>query len=289
MGRWRAVIPIVLALLVALTASVFLYKWMKKQAAPRKMAEKKVKTVRVAVAKVHLPAGTQLQPDMMQTASFLEESLPPGYSLDPTKLKGRVVVESLQPREPILESRLAPISVKTGGVAALVTPGKRAVTIKGDKVLGVSGFVRPGSRVDMMMMTTHPKTKQQINKIIFENVRVLAAGQALGPSKKGEASPVSTYTFEVTPEEGERLALVSQTKGEIRLALRNPTDNETVLTTGANLRETLDYYSPIVPTDRYKSKPVARAAGPARARPAVIRKGYSVEIIKGLKRTIDEY
>jgi pilus assembly protein CpaB len=281
MGRWRAIIPIVLALAVALTASVFLYKWMKQQTAPKKMVKEKVKTVEALVAKVSLPAGTKLEKDMVQSTPFLEASLPAGYFSDIKKLEGRVVIAPLKPKELVLESRLAPISVKTGGVAAIVAPGKRAMSIKGSQVLGVSGFIRPGNRVDILT-TTKGKTK-----IVFENVRVLATGQSLGLDPKKKTSAVSTYTFEVTPEEAERLALVTQGKGNIRLALRNVMDTETVLTTGANLTETLAYYRPIVPTDRYKPKPLRRAAGPAR--PAVGRSGYSVEIIKGLKRTIKEY
>jgi pilus assembly protein CpaB len=281
MGRWRALIPIVLALVVALTASVFLYKWMKQQTAPKKMVKEKFKTVEVVVAKVYLPAGTKLKLDTMQSARFLEESLPAGYFSDMNKLKGRVVIAPLKPKELFLESRLAPISVKTGGVAAIVTPGKRAMSIKGDQVLGVSGFVRPGNRVDILM-TTKGKTK-----IVFENVRVLATGKSLGKDPKKKTSPASTYTFEVTPEEGERLALVTQKKGKIRLALRNVMDTETVLTTGANLTQTLSHYRPVVPTDRYKKKPLRRGVGPAR--PAVGRSGYSVETIKGLKRTIKDY
>jgi pilus assembly protein CpaB len=281
MGRWRAIIPIVLALVVALTASVFLYKWMKQQTAPKKMAREKVETVKAAVAKVYLPAGTKLKKDTLQSARFLKESLPAGYFSDINKLSGRVVIAPVKPKELVLESRLAPISVKTGGVAAIVAPGKRAMSIKGGSVLGVSGFIRPGNRVDILMMT---KGK---SKIVFENIRVLATGKALGKDPKKKTSPASAYTFEVTPEEAERLALVTQGKGKIRLALRNVMDTETVLTTGANLKETLAYYRPIVPTDRYKPKPLRRAAGPAR--PAVGRSGYSVEIIKGLERTIKEY
>ena len=95
---------------------------------------------------------------------------------------------------------------------------------------------------------------------------------------------MDAYTLEVTPEEAERLVL-AEAKGGLRFALRNVTDTETVLTTGATLRETLAYYRPIEPTDRSKAEPVPRAR---RAR-ALPKKGYTIEVIKGLKRTIDEF
>jgi pilus assembly protein CpaB len=292
MGRWKGVIPIVLALLVALAASVFLYKWTKRRVSPEVTKREDIMIRKVAVAKVELPAGTRLNRDVIAFASFLEESLPPGHFTDPKKLIGRIVLTPLSEKELILESRLAPVSVKVGGVAALVKPGKRAITVKGGKVLGVAGFIRPGNRVDILMLTNHPKTGQPINKTVFENVRVLATGARLGKGEKGKPAPVDTFTLEVTPEEGERLAFAAK-HGTLQFALRNVTDNETVLTTGATLPETLAHYRPIVPTDRSK-KPVAErwvgraapTAAPTKVRP---RRGLELEIIKGLNRTIKQY
>lgn len=290
MGRWKAVIPIVLALVVALTASYILYKWTKKRVGPEVAAERDVKIVKVAVAKVAIPEGTRLSRDVIGLASFLADTLPSGYFSDPKKLVGRVVVTPLKAKELILDARLAPKSVKVGGVAALVKPGKRAVTVKGGKILGVAGFIRPGNRVDIMLRTKEPGT----NQIVFENVRVLATGSQLGRSEKGKPQAVDTFTLEVTPEEGERLALAAA-QGSLQFALRNVLDNETVLTTGATLQETLAQYRPIVPTDRSKQPEVIGRAGvgraPARAAPApvVSRKGLQLEVIKGLNRTVKQY
>lgn len=293
MGRWKGIIPIVLALLVALAASLFLYKWTKKRVAPQVVIEKEAKILKVAVAKLDLPAGSELDREVIGFASFLETSLPPGYFTDPNKLIGRVVLTPMGEKELIIDSRLAPVSVKVGGVAALVTPGKRAVTVQGNKILGVAGFILPGNRVDIMMKTNDPKTGGEINKIIFENVRVLASGTRLGKGEKGKPSPVDTFTLEVTPEEGERLAFAAK-HGTLQFALRNVVDDETVLTTGATLSETLAHYRPIDPTDRSK-KPVVRRrvlkGAPAKAAPTpvVSRRGLTLEVIKGLQRTIKQY
>jgi pilus assembly protein CpaB len=121
-----------------------------------------------------------------------------------------------------------------------------------------------------------------INKVVFENVRVLATGKQLGRDPKSKTSSVKSYTVEVTPEEAERLAIADK-KGKFLFALRNVTDSETVLTTGATLKEALAYYRPVVPTDRHKPKPVGITGRP------VTRRGYSVEIIKGLKRTKKQF
>lgn len=279
MGKWRAVIPIVLALMIAVVASYFIYKYVKKQVAPKEVAKlEEVKIRQAAVAQMALPAGTKLKPKMIKTASFLEESLPPGSFSGTEKLVGRVVIAPIKSKELILESRLAPTEVTRGGVSAILKPGKRAISVKGDKVLGISGLIKPGDRVDVLLITTDPKTKEKINKTVFENVRVLATGTQLLEKADGKPSPVDHYTLEVTPEEGERLTLAA-TKGKLRFALRNILDTETVLTTGATLQETLAAYRPIEPTKKARKKIPS----------GEYRKGFTLEVIKGLKVTKKKY
>lgn len=276
MGKWRAVIPIVLALMIAVVASYFIYKYVKQQVAPKEVAKmEEVKIRRAAIAMVELPAGTQLKPDMIKTVPFLEETLPPGSFSSSDKLIGRVVITPTKSKELILESKLAPVDVTRGGVSAILKRGKRAISIKGTKVLGLSGLVKPGDRVDVLLITTDPKTKESVNKTVFENVRVLATGTQLIEDAEGKPSPVDNYTLEVTPEEGEKLVLAS-TKGKLQFALRNILDTETVLTTGATLPETLASYRPIVPTKKVNRKVPTRTC----------RKGCALEIIRWTKKGV---
>ena len=282
MGRWRAVVPIVLALVVAVVASFLLYKWMKKQTAPKKVAE--VKTVQVVVAEVDLHPGMKLKSEMMKTVSYLEESLPMGHFIAPEKAAGRVVITPMKRQELILESRLAPATVKIGGMAAIITPGKRAVSIAGNKVLGSSGLINPGDRVDILL------TAGGKNKTVFENVLVLATGPQLRRNSEGKPSPVKVYTLEVTPEQGEKIILAANS-GKIHFALRSVIDTETVLTTGATRKEILAAYRPVDPSERVKSKEVlkegGRSTGVGRAAPA--EKGFTLEVIKGLNRQIKKF
>ena len=109
MGRWKAFIPIALALIIATGGSVFLYKWLQMKSAPREVVQKvEAEAVNVVVAVVDLPWGTKLQKDMLKTVPFLKESLPNGYQSDPALLEGRVVISPLKATEAVLESRLAP-------------------------------------------------------------------------------------------------------------------------------------------------------------------------------------
>ncbi len=105
----------------------------------------------VVVAAVDLTWGTSLTGDMIKVVPYLKESLPPGYFSDAAAVIGRTIIYPVKANEPIFESKLAPTTVAMGGVAALVTPKKRAMAVKVDKFVGVSGFIHPGNRVDVLV------------------------------------------------------------------------------------------------------------------------------------------
>ncbi|BBO74947.1 Flp pilus assembly protein CpaB [Desulfosarcina widdelii] len=239
MGRWKAFIPIALALVIAVGGSVFLYKWLKIKTAPKEVVQKvESEAVNVVVAVVDLPWGTKIQKEMLKTAPFLKESLPNGYQSDPNKLVGRVVISPLQATEAVLESRLAPENVTVGGVSAVIKPGMRAIAVKGNKIIGISGFIKPGNRVDVLVTLKDPRNKSETTKMVLSNVLVLATGTEIQENQDGKASPVDVYTLEVDPEQAERLAL-SAAEGKLQFALRNNMDMETVLTKGATIPKTL--------------------------------------------------
>jgi pilus assembly protein CpaB len=120
MKRWQAILPIVLALVVALTTSFFIYKWLQRQRAPKEVVKVvESEAVPVIVAAVDLPWGTKLNSETIKRTPYLKESLPPGYFSEVDAMEGRVLIVSLKQNEPILETKLAPISVSTGGVSAV--------------------------------------------------------------------------------------------------------------------------------------------------------------------------
>jgi pilus assembly protein CpaB len=238
----RVIVPILLAVFIALVGSFLTYRWVKLQVQPSPEApERAADTVSIAVAAVDLPWGKQLAREDLLEERYLKDSLPPGCFTSLEKVQGRVLVFPIKANEPVLESRLAPITIETGGVAAIVEPGKRAIAVKGDKVIGLSGLIRPGNMVDVLVTVKDPGKKRQVTKLVLQNIPVLATGQQLNEGGKGEASPVDVYTLEVTPEEGEKLAL-ADAQGKLQLALRNAMDTETVLTKGATVKDTLASY-----------------------------------------------
>jgi pilus assembly protein CpaB len=239
MGRWKAFIPIVLALVVATGGSVVLYKWLQTKTAPKEVQHVKVEAeaVPVVVAAVDLAWGTKIKKEMLKTVPFLKESLPTGYSSDPASIEGRVIITPLKPMDPVLESRIAPKSVTVGGVSAIVKQGMRAIAVKGDKVIGISGFIQPGNRVDVLVTLKDPKINGEVTKMVLSNILVLATGTEI-EDKSGRPAPVDVYTLEVDPEQGEKLGLAAA-QGKLQFALRNVTDTETVLTKGATIPLTL--------------------------------------------------
>ena len=139
---------------------------------------------------------------MLKTVPFLKESLPSGYQSDPESFAGRVLISALKEKEPVLESRLAPENVIAGGVSAVLKQGKRAIAVKGDKVIGISGFIQPGNRVDVLATLKNPQNKEEVTKLMMANVMVLATGTEIQEKKDGKPGPVDVYTLEVDPRKG---------------------------------------------------------------------------------------
>jgi pilus assembly protein CpaB len=277
MGKLKAIVPFVLAVVLALVASAAIYRWLQKKTAvtlPTLITEDKVD---VALAVADLPWGTKLTPEMVKTVPFPKQLLPHGYYANSKACEGRVLVAPLKQNEPIIESKLAPISITMGGVGAVVTPGKRAIAVAGDKVLGLSGFIQPGNRVDVLVsLKQSEKDKEQITKVVLEDILVLASGTQVQNSADGKPAPVDVFTLEVTPVEGERLALAA-TQGRLHFALRNITDREVVYTMGATVSDTLDAYRPRM---QLVKEPVVTSPVEVKDLP---RRSFEVQTIKGSK------
>ena len=244
MGKWKVIVPLALALVIASSVTFFVYKWVKVQTTPKEISTAKSEAVHIVVAVADLPWGTKLEPKMLKTVPYLKNTLPPGSFSNPELVTNRILISPLIPNEPILESRLAPVSLTAGGISAVVKSGKRAIAVKGDKLIGLSGFIRPSNRVDVLLTTTNPWNKKKTTKTVLENILILATGVEIRKNKKdGKPYPVDVYTLEVTPKEGESLVLAT-TMGKLQFALRNFNDKEVVLTNGSSISGVLASFRP---------------------------------------------
>ena len=197
----------------------------------------------VVVAKVEIPLGSRIIPEQLEMAQFPANVTPEGaISVIDDNLIGRVVVASISPREPITESRLAPIGA-AGGLSSVIPDGYRAMTVKVDDVVGVSGFIMPGTLVDVVVVIAPPKSSGQedmISKIVLQNIKVLASGQNIDKPKNDREvdHAIKAVTLQVTPEQAEKLALASS-EGRLQLVMRNSVDQADEQTAGANKRSLL--------------------------------------------------
>jgi pilus assembly protein CpaB len=193
---------------------------------------------RIAVAKVAIPVGTKIVPEQLMVVQFPKESTPDGAFENPEKLVGRVAITNIAPREPVTESKIAPEGT-AGGLSAVIPEGYRAMTVKVDDVVGISGFIMPGTLVDVVVTIdpeSHAGMQNPISKIVLQNIKVLANGQNIDkPDDQREANSVKAVTLQVTPEQAEKLALAS-TEGKLQLVMRNQIDQGDEQTPGINKR-----------------------------------------------------
>jgi pilus assembly protein CpaB len=114
----------------------------------------------------------------------------------------------------------------------VIPDGMRAVSVKVDEVIGVAGFVLPGTRVDVL--ATFGDRDEAVTRVILQNVEALAAGQTTQPDAQGKPQTVPVITLLVSPEEAEDLTLAA-TQGQIQLALRGTLDQQSVPTDGSRV------------------------------------------------------
>ena len=259
----------------------------------------------IAVAKVAIPLGTKIIPEQLMMVQFPKDSTPDGAFTSPDKLAGRVAVMNIAAREAITEARLAPEG-SAGGLSAAIPEGYRAMTVKVDDVVGISGFIMPGANVDVVVVID-PEEKSlnqnPISKIVLQNIRVLANGQNIDkPENQREANSVKAVTLQVTPEQAEKLALAS-TEGKLQLVMRNSTDQGDEQTTGINKRSLLNGETAVpapepgsLKSEQPTPRPAPRRVRPqAEAKPAPVAAPApvapprpSVEMIEGAKkRSVD--
>src|SRR5688572_5184245 len=273
MRNKRFFIVLVGALIFGVLAAVSVSRYLSSAQAYTKNLNK------IAVAKVAIPLGSKIIPEQIMVVQFPKESTPDGAFDSPEKLAGRVAVVNIAAREPITESRLAPEGT-SAGLSAVIPEGYRAMTVKVDDAAGISGFIMPGSLVDVVV-TIDPREgsgyQDPISKIVLQNIKVLANGQNIDkPENEREANSVKAVTLQVTPEEAEKLALAA-TEGKLQLVMRNQIDQGDEPTKGVNKRNLLggDTVTPIPEPGalkseqpRSESRPARRSAPASKAAPA---------------------
>lgn len=236
MRQRRLVMILTLAIVCGGSAAYFALAYLR-QNTPRLIAAESPQH-QVAVAARDLPLGTMLKAEDVRMIDWRGEAVPQGFLTSVDLVVGRGLITPVRANEMLLEGKLAARGAGAG-LAITIPEGMRAVSVRVDDVIGVAGFVLPGTRVDVML-TLPPKLdrKETVTQLILQNMRVLAAGQIVQQDAQGKPITVSVLTLMVTPVEAELLVLAAN-EGKIQLALRNTLDDAAVHTIGANARRLL--------------------------------------------------
>src|SRR5258706_6471203 len=232
----------------------------------------------VIVASSDLDIGAEISKDDVRVIDWPTSAVPANAFSDPQEVIGRGIIMPMIQNEPFLPLKLSSKD-GGGGLPPAIPPGLRAVSVKVNEVIGVAGYVLPGTRVDVVATVSPTQQPTDMtSKVILTNVQVLAAGTKIErDTEKGKPMAVSVVTLLVDPSEAEKLTL-AENEGKIQLALPNPHDKGTPVTKGVRPAVLLG-----APATTPRPVTVARAASPAAAPPPPPA-DPTVEIIRGDKR-----
>jgi pilus assembly protein CpaB len=231
----------------------------------------------VVVAAADLDIGAEIRREDVRVVDWPETALPANAISNPQEVIGRGIIMPMIQNEPFLPLKLSSKD-GGGGLPPAIPPGLRAVSVKVNEVIGVAGYVLPGTRVDVVATVSPTQQPTDMtSKVILTNVQVLAAGTKIErDTEKNKPIAVSVVTLLVDPTEAEKLTLAAN-EGKVQLALRNPLDKESPVTKGIRPAVLVG----MAPT---AARPVTRVATAARQAPAPLPAEPTVEIIRGDKR-----
>ena len=228
-----------------------------------------IQTTPVVIVRTDVQVGTALSARQLDTVDWPRSYLPDGTFSDPDQLSGRVLRRALARGEPVLDPSLLPVGSEAG-LPSIIDEKRRAVSVKVDPVIGVAGFVAPGTRVDVVatLRRIDRTDKLPYTKVILQDVAVLAIDQKLEEAKSGEPELVSVVTMMVTTKEAEELTYASH-EGRLQLALRRPGDHEKVETQPVSVASLL--------------------GGPPRKAKVARRTGPTVQVLKGSSVSVKSF
>ena len=266
MKTGRLAVALVMALLVSIVVTFFLYRHIKRLYSGTTL-------VKVVVAAKPLDTGTPLSADDLTLIDWPTSAPIDGTFHKPEDLNGRIVMYPIAFKEPVREGLLAAPGA-TVGLTAKIPDGMRAVAIVTSEVNNVAGFLLPGSHVDVLVSFRQDAGKDPMTTTVLQDVQVLSTGEKLQPDVNGKPQNVKVVTLLLNPDDAEKLLLATN-QGTVQFVLRNASDSDKVATRPVNMRDlqTGATAAPVV---------VARkAAPPPPPKPATT---YDVETYDGPKK-----
>jgi pilus assembly protein CpaB len=275
----RTIIVVGIAVLVAGIASFGVYRAIQQMP----VREVEVRSLYQVVAAHDMPMGTLITVNDVKLVPWPASSpVPNGFrAVEPVVNRG--LITGVVANEPLTESKLAPTAAGAG-LPPSITEGMRALSIRVNEVVGVAGFVVPGTHVDVLV-TLPEGQADSMTRVVVSDVQVLTAGTRYDQekSRNGQPIPTSVVTLLLQPIDAERVTLASQ-RGSLMLTLRNPLDRN--LTESKGVRTGALFGQPPPPAE-IRPAPGGRkvaVAVPPPPPPQPVPKVYTVETYKAAKR-----
>jgi pilus assembly protein CpaB len=268
------------AILVALVISGLFTFWLSTRVTKTHVAPPPAKKQYVAAA-ANLEADQVIRAENLRLIDWPATVPLNGAFSNPGALIGRIVLFPLSEGEPILERQLS--SPGAGiGITAKIPNGMRLIALRSDEVVGVAGFLLPGTHVDVLVTlrptgsTSTSSNSDTMTFTVLQDAEVLSAGQKTEPDPEGKATVSTVVTLLVKPEDAERVVLASN-QGTVHFVLRNGVDREEFKGPPALLAQLTSNGAPV---------PVKEAPKPPEL---LVVKTYTVETILGKQPRMDEF
>jgi pilus assembly protein CpaB len=284
MKNLKALALMALAILAGLGAAGFAAGWVAERS--------NIASTKVVVAAMDIELGSKINPQMLATIDWPAGSVPQGAFTDLKQVQERVVRTSVGRGEALLERKLMPVGAQ-GGLSAVISEGKRAMTVRVNDVVGVAGFALPGNYVDVMVNAQQERARGETSiptsLTVLENVLVLAVAQE---ASRDDTKPkvVSAVTLELSLADAEKLDL-ARSVGTLSLVLRNQLDKSRVATSGISKHELFRIKEPAPVVEAPVAKPVQtvalRRAAPVRATDPQPIAQLCVEVIRNGTRALN--
>src|SRR6266849_6752143 len=233
----------------------------------------------IVAAANDLPAGVALADKDVTMLDWPSDVPLPGSFSKKEDVLGHPLIHSIGAKEPIVKRDLG-LEGSGIGLSTKIPPGMRATAIKSNEIVGVAGFLYPGSHVDVLATLNMPGNEGNLTQTVLQDVEVLTAGQTIEPDPQGKPQQVDVVTLLLTPEDSQKLQLAS-TQGAIQFVLRNGTDKKTVDLHPARLDQLVAMAKPPAPAPAVK---IGRRIPVAAARPT-----YVLEVIQGTQKTVHRF
>jgi pilus assembly protein CpaB len=256
---------LIIALVAALTVSGLFTFFLSKKVGG---ARTKTTSQQYVAASKPLEPGEMLKLGSLQMVDWPASMPLPGGFNKVEAIEGRIVLYPLAPGEPILDRDLAAAG-SGAGLSAKIPEGMRAISLKSDEVVGVAGFLLPGTHVDVLETNRSNSGAPAGTFTVLQDVEILAAGQKIEPDPEGKATSVNVVTLLLKPEDAEKVVLASS-EGVIHFVLRNGADRTRM-------------------TEAAVASPVQTK--PARTRAGMVAKSqpYVVETVMGDKKVVNSF